>query len=219
MDNKSTLEKLIQDKTIVIQKVISKYLGVDNKELNQDISSCINYPFEINVNTKIPFKQSKKIFIKSYIENILVKNKGQIIRSANEAKINRRTIYRYINEFKIDVEEIRLFSTKNNISTKQYKDFYHIVENTVKKYDELIHPIKQELFEKRLPKAAEDLTKIIPKLILPLKEAVEMFEVKYIQQALLDNNSNIEKTSKEINVSTKTIQRKIKLIEKNKVII
>jgi DNA-binding NtrC family response regulator len=210
--SKEDLEEVIEKRKKVVETVMHKLLGVSIRELNNDLTSRLSYPFEYFIDTAIDYKKAKKLFIKSYIEKLLKKNLGNISEAAREAGINRRTIHRMIQELDIKIESIRSFLLK-----PEYIEMDHIskiIEGTLKKYDYIIHPNKlNEMYEK-VYDASEDLVKSLPEKSLSLKDAEDEFEMMYFSKALKENKMDEKLTAKKIGIRYETLHRKMQKLKR-----
>lgn len=203
---KEDLEKVINERRKIVETVMHKFLGVSIKELNKDITSRLSYPFEYLVDISVKFKKAKKLFIRAYLENILKKNLGNVSEAAREAGINRRTIHRLIIELNISIESIRKFLVRPDYVKKD--ELNKILESTLKKYDDVIHPSKLTEMYKNLPTATDDILRNLPDKSMTLKEAEDEFEWMYLRKALKENEMDEKKTAKKIGIRYETLHRK-----------
>ncbi|MFP4112363.1 MAG: helix-turn-helix domain-containing protein [Candidatus Woesearchaeota archaeon] len=210
---KDDLEEVIGKRRRVVETVMHKFLGVSIKELNDDITSRLGYPFEYIVDTSIPFKKAKKLFIKSYIEKVLKKNLGNISEASKEAGINRRTMHRMITEFDIDIDSIRGFLERPDYMKKD--EVNRIIEGSLKKYDEYIHPSKLGEMYKHVSDVSTDIIQILPDKSMTLKEAEENFERAYLKETLKENNMDEKKAAEKIGIRYETLHRKLQAFRKS----
>lgn len=209
---KEDLEEVIKKRRKIVETVMHKFLGVSIKELNEDITSRLSYPFEYIIDTSQKFKSAKKKFVKIYIEKLLKKNLGNISEAAREAGINRRTIHRMIKDMDISIESIR--KTLMLPKYVQKDEMNKILEISLKKYDNIIHPEKLNKMYETVELASEDILKSIPEKSMNLKEAEEEFEWHYLTKAMHENEMNEKKTAKKIGIRYETLHRKLQHLKK-----
>jgi DNA-binding NtrC family response regulator len=200
------LEKVIEQRKKLVEIVMHKFLGVTIKEMNEDITSRLSYPFEYIIDTGVSFKRAKKMFVRSYLVKLLKKHLGNISDAARAAGINRRTIHRLISDLDIEIESIRKFLLRPHYMMKD--EMNRIIEGSLKKYDEYIHPSKLDEMYRKVSDASEDILKTLPERTMTLKEAEESFEKAYLEKALSENGFDEPKTAKKIGIRYETLHRK-----------
>ncbi len=142
---------------------------------------------------KKPYKEAKKEFLKDYFSDLLLLNLGNVSRVASTAQINRRHVYRLLDELELDAEEWR----------KMIKPSYYYRETLQQTIDEM--PELVELSEE-IEDISEELS-IAERL--PFHDALGEFERQYIVDALKKTNFDIDGASRILDMSQRTLYRKI----------
>lgn len=205
-----TIEEKIKP---IVKEATHKFLGVSIDELTSDITTKLTKSslIDIEIDTKIPFKEAKKRFKKDYLEKMLKLHLGNISEVAKLTHVNRRSLHRLINEFDIDVNKIK----------KEMKKPYdikataigHVIEKTLDDYKGVIHPDKLEKAYEGVPEISGDITKELPERPMSMKDAEDEFERRYLQKVLIEHNHNITQTAKAIGLRFETLHRKLKSLK------
>ena len=205
------IDALLDEKVAaLIESTTTKLLGLRVEELNKDLtaklihSSFMDYAVDLNIS----FKQAKKSFKKYYLQKMLLLNLGNISEVAKRAGINRRSLHRLIGDLGIDVTKIKKDLIKpydikvNSVSS--------VIEKTLDTYKSIFHPEKLQAMYKSVNIISQDVVNELPETRLTLKNAVEDFELRYFQQALLEQKNNIAAISKRCKLRYETLHRKLK---------
>lgn len=213
MSGTESLERMMEDKKKTIESIMHKYLGVSIKELSEDITTKLHDPLlDFNV-AEVHYKKAKKIFVKRYIVRMLTKHLGNISEAAREAGIDRRTIHRMIHEFTIDVDAIRDAMVSKSYLAEMTVNT--VIEDSLKKYEEYLHPTKLDSMYKNVSVMTRDiLDHISPENTMTLKHAEVEFDKRFIVKALSRNKQNISKTAQELGIRYETLHRKISYIKR-----
>jgi len=180
-------------------------LAVDKlPELKQSFSNNLEFRLFYPVDMTKPFKMAKKDFLKVYFNDLLIFSLGNISQAAKRAGVNRRHLHRIINELDIDIDICR----KELIKPSQYlkENIHDILEET------LAAMAKQEHKFRYIYSELDDISEIIANewdISVTFDEAVDLFEKEFLGNALKQNNYDISKTAEAIDVSERTIYRKI----------
>ncbi len=185
-----------------VEKAIRKY--TDLPELNYSLANNLEFRLVAPIDPTKPFKEAKKIFLKNYLNDLLVLSLGNISLAAKKANINRRHMHRIINELHLNPETHR----KDLLKPSEYLkgNIQTILEDTLSGFDEKGGNLSLVYSN------MADITEIIAKDIehaLSFSEAVELFEKEFLARALKDNEYNIERTADAIDMSERTLYRKI----------
>jgi len=189
--------------TSVIETVLKKYTGEELPELTESISSTLDNRLLITVDFSKPFKEAKKEFIRNYVNDLLVLSLGNIIIAAKKANLHRRHIHRIINELDIDAEMHR----KELIKPIEYMkvNIHHILECTISRSE--LDAEKETIILSNM----KDITELIAESMssYTYEEALQLFEKEYIEKALKTYQYNIPKTANALDISERTLYRKI----------
>lgn len=209
MDEK--LEKLIDAKVKpIVEEAMQKHLGVTVSEIEQDISDKIKKSplLEFEIDTSVPFKQAKKNFKKKYINRLLQLNLGNVAEVARISGLDRRSVHRLISELDINPDRFRQVLVRGAYVKKA--EVKNIIESSVEHYKSALNPDKYHAFYDHVPELSEDIAKELPESPLPIKDAEQEWEKKFLAKALEENNHNISKTAKKIGLRFETLHRKLK---------
>ncbi len=208
------LEKVIDKKVKpIVEEAMQKFLGITIDELSSDITAKMHAPLlDIEISTKLPFKEAKKRFKNIYLKKLLLINHGNISETAKMADVDRRSIHRIVKEMKTDVGKIR--DEMKKAYDVKHAAVVHIVEDVLDEYKTAIHPTKFEELYQNIPEVSKEIIDALPERQLTLKEAEEVFEREYLKKALEENDFNIAKASKKIKLRYETLHRKCKKLLK-----
>jgi len=210
------LEKVIEERIKpILEDAMSKYLGITVDEIEEDITDKIKSRplLDFPITTNVPFKDAKKHFKKHYLSKLLRMTGGNIQDASKLAGLDRRSIHRLIVELKIEVDDIRESSPK--IAYIREQAMRGIIEHTLDSYKKIIVPERLEEMYNHTGEITQNILKQLPDRIVTLKRAEQDFEREYIKQALEENNHNISKTARKIDIRFETLHRKMKTLGLN----
>lgn len=205
------LETLISAKVKpIVEEAMQKYLGVTISEIENDISDRLKKSplLEIEVDTSVPFKKAKREFKKKYIKRMLQLNLGNVAEVARISGIDRRSIHRLMSELGIDPEDFRR-TLLRGAYVKQ-EEVKNIVEDSFEQYKSSLNPERYQTLYEHAPEISKDILKELPEKPVSLKEAEREFEKKYLARALQENDNNISRTARNIQLRFETLHRKLK---------
>lgn len=205
------LETLISAKVKpIVEEAMQKYLGVTISEIENDISDRLKKSplLEIEVDTSVPFKKAKREFKKKYIKRMLQLNLGNVAEVARISGIDRRSIHRLMSELGIDPEDFRR-TLLRGAYVKQ-EEVKNIVEDSFEQYKSSLNPERYQTLYEHAPEISKDILKELPEKPVSLKEAEREFEKKYLARALEENDNNISRTARNIQLRFETLHRKLK---------
>ena len=208
---KKGLEKLVKKKVKpIVDTAMQRFIGITISELNKDISEKLEKSplIDFEINTKIKFKDAKKMFKKAYLKKLLQISYGNISQVAKTADLDRRSIHRIIRKSDINVgkireEMIRPYEIRQSAVTS-------MIEDVLEHYKEVIHPGKLEKVYQDVPRISKQILDNLPERPLTLKEAEEEFEREYFRKALEENGFNVALAAKRIGLRYETLHRKAK---------
>jgi len=207
------LEKMIEGKVKpIVESAMQKYLGVTISEIEHDISDKLKKSplLEFDVNTHLPFKQAKKEFKRAYIRRLLQLNLGNVAEVARIAGLDRRSIHRLMQELQIEADEFRRVLMRG--SYVKQTEIKNIIESSLEQYRGAIHPDKYESLYDHAPDISRNIVKELPERPLPLKDAIQAFEKKFLRKALREADGNISRAAKRIGLRFETMHRKLKAL-------
>ena len=138
--------------------------------------------------------KARNEFKRYFINHVLARNNYNVTRTAEELDINRKTIQRLqANEQQRNME---FYSGNKAIKNSIYRILDYYLPNTEKD-------------EKLIDEKAEALSQYFKTKRVPLQDAANEFD-EYIAQLALKITGNKKDAAKKINVSERTIDRKIK---------
>ncbi|MEK6916155.1 MAG: helix-turn-helix domain-containing protein [Nanoarchaeota archaeon] len=184
----------------LIDNVSKKYeTNKLNNELINNISTNLEFRLFFTIDFTKPFKEAKKEFMKNYFNDILVLSLGNISMAAKKAQLHRRHLHRMIIDLEIDSDSHR----KELIKPSQYmkENISQIFDNSPAELDE----------EKMKNYNLDDISQLIVEHIsnISYEEVIDSFEKEYIETALKNNNYNVQKTASIVEMSERTLYRKI----------
>jgi DNA-binding NtrC family response regulator len=186
----------------VVEKVVKRYTGESRPELEYSISTNLEFRMLFPIDTRKPFKEAKKSFLKNYLNDLLTLSLGNISLAAKKANMHRRHFYRMISELEIDPEIQRRELLKPSEYIKG--NVHYILEETLSNIsnDEKIQTIYTNL---------DDISEIIAQSIdsISYDEALDLFEKEFISKTLKENSYDIEKSAEELDMSQRTLYRKM----------
>ncbi|MEM4282593.1 MAG: helix-turn-helix domain-containing protein [Candidatus Woesearchaeota archaeon] len=214
MDEKR-LEYVIDERLRqAIDSTLLKYgLPIANS-LNQDITNRISKSSVLlfDPDTSIPFKKAKRLFKKYYLEKLLKIHGGNISSAAKAAGIDRRSLHRLISTLNISVERkgINRANYQTNTVSKIFEDVLEGYKRSASQPEFRLNHQEITKLYRLSPTLSRELVKHIPSVTL--KEAEEVFEQKFLKQALERNNKNISRTARAIGIRFESLHRKLKEI-------
>ncbi|MBN2367929.1 hypothetical protein JXC34_02845 [Candidatus Woesearchaeota archaeon] len=190
--------------TTLVDSALKKFTGEEFPKLKEDISSNLEFRLIFTIDLSKPFKEAKKEFLKNYLNDLLTLSLGNISLAAKKAQVHRRHLHRIILELDIDPNTHR----KELLKPSEYKrvNVYNILDET------LAGSAVQEDKLKNIYSNLDDISEIIAENmdeIASYDEALDLFEKEYIQKALKENDYNIQKTAGFLDISERTLYRKI----------
>ena len=184
----------------IVEGVLRKHK--DLPKLKEEISTNLEFRLLFTIDFSKSFKEAKKDFIRNYLNDLLTLSLGNISLAAKKAQIHRRQLHRIISKLEIDPENHR----KELIKPTQYmkENIYNILEETLEAFE-------QEKSIKNIYSDLEDISQIIAKNIdnISYEEALNLFEKEFIEKALTEYEFNIQKTADALEMSERTLYRKI----------
>ena len=185
--------------TSLIEKTVKKYTGEVIPELKTiNLESRLLFTIDLSK----PFKEAKKEFLRCYLNDLLTLSLGNISLAAKKANLHRRHLHRIINELHIDPSNHR----KELIKPSQYlkENVHNIIE------DRLSNFVESENL-KTVYSHLEDISEVIASEMdeVSYYEALQLFEKEYIEKVLKDNNYDISKSAEVMDLSERTLYRKI----------
>ena len=210
---KEDLETVLKTKVRpIIEDAMHRYLGVTIAELEDDITGKIKRSpmLDFEINPKVSFKKSKKMFKKFYLLKLMQKHMGNISQVAIESGIERRSIHRLVKELKINPEKFRKALLRADYVKKEAVK--SIIEDVLDSYKGIITKKKIASMYENVNELSKDIIKQLPESSMTLKHAEEEFEKNYILKALKQNAFNISKTARAIGLRFETLHRKMKAL-------
>ena len=207
---KKDLEETIKERVSpFLKETIEKNVGVSIPKLGSDITDKLSKSqLDIYVPSDISFKKAKKLFKKEFLRRELRFHLGNISQLAKAIDIDRRSVHRAIKEFDIDVEQIL---SKGESKIDYYQGMIgKKIKSTLEEYKGIIHPEKMELMYGKVGDLSKSIAKFLPHQDLSWKEAEREFEKQFLSQVIKNNQGNISKTAKEIELRVETLHRKAK---------
>jgi DNA-binding NtrC family response regulator len=185
----------------LMEKVLKNFSNTP--QLSYTLSNNLEFRLLSPVDPSKPFKEARKIFLKNYLNDLLILSLGNVSLAAKKANINRRHLHRIINELEIDPESHR----KEMIKPAQYlkENVKDILEETLSNFskDDTVRAVYSNI---------GDISNIIAQNMdtaMQFDEALELFEKDFFTKALKYNKYDISKTAEAIDVSERTLYRKI----------
>jgi DNA-binding NtrC family response regulator len=197
---------LLQMKNIssLIDAAIKKFTNVDIPKLNENISTNLEFRLLFPVDLNKPFKEAKKDFLKNYIHDLLILSLGNVSLAAKKASLHRRQLHRIMNDLSIKPDSHRRELLKPSEYMKS--NVQDILEETIS------HISSEEKKLKSVYSNLEDISSVIANNIdasMSYEEALMLFEKEFIGKALKENKYDIQKTADLMDVSERTLYRKI----------
>lgn len=151
--------------------------------MNDDLEIRLFFTFDFSK----PFKEAKKNFLKRYVRDILAISLGNVSMAAKKANLDRRHFYRIITGCEINPQEQR----KELLKPNEY--------------------MKETISEIFSNDSIDDISKVIVESLnnITYDDALVLFEKMYIEESLKNNNYNLHETASKMDVSERTLQRKI----------
>jgi len=191
----------VKNISCIVENAIKKHSNKDFPKFKEFLSSNLEFRLLFSLDMSKKFKDAKKSFIKNYLNDLLTLSLGNISLAARKARVNRRHLHRIINDHEINPEQHR----KELLKPLEYmkENVHSIIEETLSEFDSQdIKDIYTNMY---------DISEIIAKDVdnMTFDDAVELFEKEYIENALKSNGYNISKTADVLEVSERTLYRKI----------
>jgi DNA-binding NtrC family response regulator len=204
------LEETIKEKVSpLLEESMEKHWGITIPQIESDISDKLKSPqLNVYVPANYNFSKAKKFFKKEFFKKEIKLHQGNISELSKFLGIDRRSIHRTIKELNIDVDKLR-----GDIKSKEeYKQdaVDKAIRSTLDQYKEIIQPQKMEKMYQEVSSLSRNIAKFLPLEELSWKDAEREFERQFFTQTLKDNDWNVAKTAKKIEIRTETLHRKIK---------
>ncbi len=187
----------------IVDRAVKKHLLEDLPSLNYNISTNLEFRLVFPIDINKPFKEAKKTFLKNYLNDLLTLSLGNISMAARKANLNRRHMHRIMNDLDINPEEHR----KELLKPSQYikENIQNILEDTLTNFnsDGNIKSVYSNLEE-----ISEFLAKDMD-ILMSYEEAIALFEKEFLGKALKENKYSISKTAEMLDISERTLYRKI----------
>jgi DNA-binding NtrC family response regulator len=198
--NIPSFASIMRNISSAVEKALRKHRRYD-PVLAETLSSNLEFRLLFNVDLSKPFREAKKDFIKNYLNDLLVLSLGNITLAAKMAHLHRRQIHRIINDLDIDASGPRRELLKPSEYMMSYVN--QILEETIS--------LNSPDDKKGLSSELDDISFAIVKNIdsPSYDEALDFFEKEYIEKALKQNNYNVARTADTIDISERTLYRKI----------
>jgi len=187
----------------IVDGALKKHLKEYLPELNYTLSN--NLEFRLFPSSSLrTFKEAKRFFLKNYLNDLLVLSLGNITLAVKKANLHRRHLHRIINELEIDPNSHR----KELIKPTEYlkENFHDILEETLSNFTSEPHKIKTVYSN------LEDISEVLAKNMdkaFSYEEALELFEKEFLGKALKENNYDVSKTAEVLDMSERTLYRKM----------
>jgi len=210
------LEKSLKEKIEpYLEETMQRFLGIKVDELERDITDKIERKLiGYTIHTELPFKLAKNLFKREFIQKIIQTHQGNVSEVAKLIGLDRRSIHREIKKLNIDVKKLRQTMYRIGYFKKEAMDL--AIRKTLDSYKSILHPQKLKKFYEEVPLISENIVKFLPKKILTWKEAEEEFEKLYLKKILDENNWDLSKTAKQVDLRYETLIRKIKKLQLKK---
>jgi DNA-binding NtrC family response regulator len=187
----------------IVETTLKKHLKDYVPELNYTLSN--NLEFRLFPSSSLrKFKEAKKVFLKNYLNDLLVLSLGNISLAAKKANLHRRHLHRIIHELEIDPNTHR----KELIKPTEYikENIHDILEETLSNFT--AEPQKIKTVYSNLEDISEVLAKNMEKIV-SYEEALELFEKEFLGKALKENNYDVSKTAEVLDMNERTLYRKM----------
>jgi len=209
MDN--DLEKVVKEKIKpLIEESTTRYLGVNIEKLSDDITAKLDRSslIDLEVDTRLPYKEAKNKFKKSFLTKLLLLNLGNVSTVAKITGKNRRSIHRLIRRFGINIKKIK----KELIRPYDMKlsAMSSIIGHVLDDYKSVLHPDRLDNMYANVSSLSEGILKEMPQPRMTFEEAQKEFEKRYFEKALKENSHNFAKTAKHIGLRYETLNRKLR---------
>lgn len=207
------LEKSLREKIEpYLEETMQKFLGIKVDELERDITDKIEKKLiGYTIHTELPFKLAKNLFKREFLQKIIQTHQGNVSEVAKLIGLDRRSIHREIKKLDINVKDLRKKMYRIGYFKKEAMDL--AIRRTLDSYKNILHPSKLKKFYQEVPLISKNIVKFLPKKILTWKEAEEEFEKIYLKKILEENDWNLSKTAKQIDLRYETLIRKIKKLQ------
>jgi DNA-binding phage protein len=208
------LESVVEQKVkSLVDGAMRKFLGVTISELEKDITAKLRKwsPFlDFDIDTKVKFKQAKKLFKQYYFKRLLRGAVGNVSDVAKVSCVARESIHRILRDMNVKIDNIR-----SEINSKDYgkeESVKSVIEKSLEHYKPVLHPQKFDAIYKNANLISKDIAKELPERPMSYKEAEREFEVAYLKKALSENMGNISQTARQVGLRFETLHRKLKLL-------
>ena len=204
------LEETVKEKVSpLLEATMEKSWGITIPQIEEDIADKLLRPqLHVYVSPNTTFKKAKKLFKAEFIKNELKLHQGNISHLAKSLGLDRRSVHRAIKDLEINIEEIRHEQVNPEEQREEFVD--QTIRETLDRYKEIIQPQKMEQMYGEVPRLSRNIAKVLPHQELTWKEAEHEFEKQFLVHALEDNDREISKTARKIEIRTETLYRKIK---------
>lgn len=190
-----------------VERTLREAIGVTISELQQDLAERLKDPllgFEIRMDLK--FKAAKRQFKEDYIRAVLQRNFGNISEAARILDLSRRTVHRLS-------EDEEVASMRREMASPRYfrqQDISSAISEVLQAYGEVLHPKKMESVYQKVPVLSANLLEVVEQKPLPLKDALEEFERRYLTRALARHGPGLRQVGRAIGLRYETLLRKLK---------
>ena len=204
------LEETVKEKVApLLEETMEKSWGITIPQIEEDIADKLLRPqLHVYVSPNTTFKKAKKFFKAEFIKNELKLHQGNISHLAKSLGIDRRSVHRAIKNLAINIDEIRHELTSPEEQREEFVD--QTIRSTLDRYKEIIQPQKMEQMYGEVSRLSRNIAKVLPHQDLSWKDAEKEFEKQFLSHALKDNDNDVTKTARKIEIRVETLYRKIK---------
>lgn len=192
-----------------VERTLREAIGVTISELQQDLAERLKDPllgFEIRMDLK--FKAAKRKFKEDYIRAVLQRNFGNISEAARILDLSRRTVHRLS-------EDVEVAQIRGDMASPRYfkqQDISSAISEVLQEYGGVLHPKRMETVYRKVPVLSADLLEVVEQKPLPLKDALEEFERRYLTRALARHGPGLRAVGRAIGLRYETLLRKLKAL-------
>jgi DNA-binding NtrC family response regulator len=176
----------------------------------KELSNDLEFRLLFSIDYSQPYKKAKSVFIRKYLQDLLVMSLGNVKRAAFVAKITRRHLHRLLLRHGISTEEIRKSSLKySNYLQEQVQS---IISQKIE-YQAFSTKRKQDIYTN-----IHDITQLLANNLedpIGFDAAMDIFDRTFIEKVMAASDHDVDRTAYVLQVSPRTLCRKMKKLKVN----
>lgn len=202
----NTRERQLEE---ILTKEVKSVFGVSIREpvdeLLERIRAFEEQFVKPNVDTTKTFDEAKRVYMRSYLDTLLIRSYGVVRRASQQAGVAHTTLYRVC-----EMYDVRVDAYRTDLALPEKKKEEHIakiVKDTLDKYETYIPSEQKQKKDACGTNISEKASQYVHLQLPTLKQAEEAFERAYLQEMLEKNACNVKNAAEQAAIHSRTFYR------------